>query len=378
MTFKGAELNYPVHEKEMLAIIRALDKWRSDLIGIPVLIYTDHKTLENFDTQKDLSRRQARWMEFTSQYDCKIVYIKGDENTVADALSRMTFDVDSLAMIPYLPEAEPVAVVLSGDDDALADPAMNPLSSSMVASTLSITADAELVSSIQQNYVNNPWCKRLLDAEFFPQGIHESGGLLYTGNRLIVPWVANIRELLFHLAHDVLGHFGFGKTYGSLRDSFYWPNIRQDLEQAYIPACADCQQNKGSTQKPMGPLHPLPVPDQRGDSVAIDFIRPLPEDEGFNCIVTFTDRLNSDIRVVPMRTNISAEDLAIIFFNEWYCENGLPLEIVSDRDKLFVSKFWQALHKLTGVKLKMSTAYHPVRGTLYEALRSHMNIHKYV
>jgi hypothetical protein len=42
-----------------------------------VLIYTDHKTLENFDTQRDLSRHQARWMEFLSQYDFKIMYIKG-------------------------------------------------------------------------------------------------------------------------------------------------------------------------------------------------------------------------------------------------------------------------------------------------------------
>lgn len=57
MTFKGAELNYPVHEKEMLAIIRALKRWKVDLLGSPFLIYTDHKTLENFDQQKDLSRR---------------------------------------------------------------------------------------------------------------------------------------------------------------------------------------------------------------------------------------------------------------------------------------------------------------------------------
>ena len=56
--------------------------------------------------------------------------------------------------------------------------------------------------------------------------------------------------------------------------------------------------------------------------------------------------------------DISAEDLAAIFFNEWYCENGLPLDIVSDHNKLFLSKFWQSLHGLTGVKLKMSTAYH--------------------
>ena len=60
-----------------------------------------------------------------------------------------------------------------------------------------------------------------------------------------------------------------------------------------------------------------------------------------------------------MTINISAEKLADLFFDKWYCENGLPLEIISDRDKLFLSKFWTHLHKLTGVKIKMSTAYHP-------------------
>jgi hypothetical protein len=72
-----------------------------------------------------------------------------------------------------------------------------------------------------------------------------------------------------------------------------------------------------------------------------------------------TDRLNADIQIVPTRTDITATDLAAIFFDRWYCENGLPLEIISDRDKLFMSKFWTALHKLTGVKLKMSSLYHP-------------------
>ena len=52
-------------------------------------------------------------------------------------------------------------------------------------------------------------------------------------------------------------------------------------------------------------------------------------------------------------------DLTSIFFDQWYCENGLPLEIISDCDKLFMSKFWTVLHKLTGVKLKMLSAYHP-------------------
>jgi len=57
--------------------------------------------------------------------------------------------------------------------------------------------------------------------------------------------------------------------------------------------------------------------------------------------------------------DISAEGLAAVFFEHWYCENGLPLDIIFDRDKLFISKFGKALHHLTGVKLKMSMAYHP-------------------
>jgi hypothetical protein len=102
MTFKGPELNYPVHEKELLAIIRSLKKWRSDLIGFPFTIYTDHKTLENFMQQKDLSRRQARWMEYMSQYDGTIIYLKGEENTVADALS----------CLPTLDDTQPTSRLL--------------------------------------------------------------------------------------------------------------------------------------------------------------------------------------------------------------------------------------------------------------------------
>jgi len=52
---KDTELNYPVHEKGLLAIICALCKWRTNLLRSPFIIYTDHKTLLNFNTQKDLS-----------------------------------------------------------------------------------------------------------------------------------------------------------------------------------------------------------------------------------------------------------------------------------------------------------------------------------
>lgn len=76
------------------------------------------------------------------------------------------------------------------------------------------------------------------------------------GNHLIIPHTGDLQETLFRLAHDVLGHFGFDKTYVLLHESYYLLNMRHDLENVYVPGCAECQRNKSSTMKPTGPLHP--------------------------------------------------------------------------------------------------------------------------
>jgi hypothetical protein len=84
-----AEKNYPVHEKELLAIVKALKKWRSHLLGAHFEVFTDHRTLEYFQSQKEMSRRQMRWSMYMADFDYNITYIRGEDNTAADALSRM-------------------------------------------------------------------------------------------------------------------------------------------------------------------------------------------------------------------------------------------------------------------------------------------------
>jgi hypothetical protein len=305
---RDAQLNYPTHEKELLAILRALRKWKSDLLGSPFLVYTDHKTLLNFHTQKDLSRRQARWMEELAIYDCKFVYVKGENNTVADALSRYptTIVVSSPA------EAEDTAIhpfetteykkhsILSHrnpSDSPLATIAALVDTPIQVASPShsSISIDKKLLENIRDSYKTDPWCIKLTSVATSVPGLQSRNNLWFIGERLVVPAGKGIREQIFRLAHDTQGHFGFFKTYEHIRNSFFWPGMRRDLEYGYIPSCTECIRNKGRTSKSGGPLHPLPVPDERCDSISMDFVGPLPVDNGYDCILTITDRLNSDV-----------------------------------------------------------------------------------
>ena len=142
MQLNSAEWNYPIHKKELLAIIRALKKWRSDLLGSEFIVYTDHRTLENFDTQCDLSKRQLRWQEFMSQYEMNITYIRGEDNCVADALSRlppgMFPDENPTIRAPHEHWKAPVCGVLS------------------------IATDISVLVSIKEGYDSDPFCQCLV------------------------------------------------------------------------------------------------------------------------------------------------------------------------------------------------------------------------
>ena len=109
-----------MHEQELLSIIHTLKKWHVDLLGIPINIYTNHHTLENFNTQQDLSRCQCCWQEFLAQYNYTISHIKGDNNTITDTLSRLPYADTVDNALPTAPNDILLAAVLSiSSDDAI-------------------------------------------------------------------------------------------------------------------------------------------------------------------------------------------------------------------------------------------------------------------
>ena len=239
-TMKDAELNYPVHEKELLAIMRALRKWRTDLLGSPFYVYTDHKTLLNFNTQKDLSRRQARWMEELASFDCKFVYIKGEHNTVADALSRYPFQNTTSSHEAELHAQQPFTSTSSIEQALLNIPssttraitaaliATQPPAQPTQTATSSLQINKEIIKNLKQAYDADPWCTQLKSAAKGMKALTLRDGLWFLNDRLIIPADSGLREQIFRLAHDSLGHFGFYKTYKSIQaaqKSYFWPGM---------------------------------------------------------------------------------------------------------------------------------------------------------
>jgi hypothetical protein len=170
MQLKDVQKNYPVHEKEMLAIVRTLKKWRSDLLGTEILVYTDHRTLENFDMQKDLSHHQARWMEHLSQFDMTIMYIRGEDNTVADALSQLPNNI---------PDSD------SCSDVEVSDPPIHWdswLKQGTVNAVLTISADKSFLRDISTGYEHDDFCKKLSTVDASIPGIKFINNLWYIGD----------------------------------------------------------------------------------------------------------------------------------------------------------------------------------------------------
>ncbi|KAJ8482180.1 hypothetical protein ONZ51_g5512 [Trametes cubensis] len=152
---RGAELNYPVHEKELLAIVRALRKWRVDLLGVPFTVFTDHRTLENFHKQKELSRRQARWQEFLSQYDYKIEYLPGEQNVAADALSRVCLNDDLVGpTVDVIPAPSAALLLLRHACAALTSSPSGPDPSSQ-PTALRVSSDPLWLDSIRSGYTDD-------------------------------------------------------------------------------------------------------------------------------------------------------------------------------------------------------------------------------
>ena len=315
------ERRYTVQEKEMTAIVHCLRVWRHYLLGAPFVVMTDNVATSYFQTQKKLSPKQARWQDFLAEFDYVMEYKPGKANVVADALSRkVTLASISQVTSPLLGRIK------------------EGLSQEQLAKTI--------ISMVHEGKTRRFW----LD-----------DGLLYTkGNRIYVPRWNNLRRELIKECHDSLwaGHPGIRRTLALLKATYYWPQMRDDVE-GYVRTCLVCQQDKVEQQQPGGLLEPLPTPKRPWESVSMDFIMALPKSEGFGSIMVVVDRFSKYATFIAAPTDCTAEEAAKLFLRNIVKLWGVPESIVSDRDPRFTRRFWTELFKLLGSDLDFSMSFHP-------------------
>lgn len=371
-----AETRYPVHEQELLAIIHALSSWRHYLSGtkFSVVIKTDHKSLQHFKTQPQLSARQTRWLDLLANFDFTIEYIEGKTNVVADGLSRRS---DHQQHVSVLIESIRGQEVKPGSVKSHCD--------SEAAPVTRINGVTTLLADIHDAYTADPvYQGELKKRRLRTDPLNVKGGYLYYGpDRLYIPNDLSLKTRLLQECHDtpLSGHLGKDKTTEQVKRRFYWPGMDEFIRQ-YVTSCDACQRNKPSQQAKMGQLQPLPIPTRPWQQVSMDLITQLPRSRsGNDAIVVFVDKLTKMVHYVATTTTVTAPKLAMIFMREVVRLHGVPESILSDRDPRFTAHFWKAFWTQLGTTLKMSTAYHPqtdgqterANRTLEEMLRSVVN-----
>lgn len=169
-----------------------------------------------------------------------------------------------------------------------------------------------------------------------------------------------MKHRLLHDFHNsrLGGHAGSLRTFMRLSAQFFWKGMRQDVHQ-YVKQCMVCQQVKDETTLPAGLLNPLPIPQQIWEDIAMDFVCGLPPSKGYTVIYVVIDRLSKYGHFMPLKGDFSSTVVAETFIQAVLKLHGIPRSIVCDRDKTFISRFWQHLFSKMGTSIQMSTAYHP-------------------
>ena len=280
-TLNDAQLNYSTTEKELLAVVFALDKFRSYVLGTKVIVYSDHAALKYLLTKKEGKPRLIRWMLLLQEFDIEIRDKKGSENVVVEHLSCLVHDEESLPISETFPDEQLLTIEVS--EPWYVD-LVNYLVIKQVPSTLNKHQRDKLKKDAHDLYL---W--KYCPDQILRRCVHNS-----EFNSI----------LTFYHTYACGGHFGTQMTaLEVLECGFYWPTMFKDARTSCI-TCDRCQRTGNIGLIDQMPQTPIP-------SVeiffiwGIDFMGPFPSSHGFNYILLAVDYVSKWVEAKATRTNDS-------------------------------------------------------------------------
>ena len=315
-TLSEAESRYSVIEKELLAIVFAVKRFRAYLLGVKFTVFSDHNPLQYLASLKDTHGRIARWMMFLQGFSFKVQYRPGKQNGNADALTRC-------------------------------------------AAVAQTNTDPEFQKLLAEEPINE-------HSEYFPMkhDLQVESNVVWINDknrrRKVVP--THKRDEILAEAHQ-LGHFGVKKTYALLRTLYWWPKLYRDVH-AWVKGCQICQhrKNPGTPSKTTAAFTPsFPM-----ELICWDIMGPLPISRcGHKYILVIIDAFSRWATAIPL-AETSAITLSDCLWEAFLTKYGAPRHIHSDQGRNLNAEVVKRLLAFWGVKTSTSVAYFPQGNGLVE------------
>ncbi|GFV32294.1 transposon Tf2-9 polyprotein [Trichonephila clavipes] len=339
-----AERNYSTTEREALAVVWALKKFRGYIEGTEITVASDHQPLKWLLNLKSPTGRLARWALEIQSFNLKVQYIPGKANVVADMLSRpVTQEEESFCEENNITIADmPTRSCKDMREAQLKDDSLKKIIDSF---------ESPLKT---EEYAN--WTER---------GFLMNQGVLYryvpdaasAEAQLVIPTAE--RELIMERHHNdpMAGHYGEEGTFQKIARRYYWTGMRK-----YISDCIkkrpECARFKATNQKPAGLLR-TPVYSQKFEVIAIDLFGPLPQtDTGKQWIFIVEDCATKWVELFAL-SQASARQCATTLIEEVFMRHGIPRRIISDNGTQFVSAVLQQICFTLNISQNFIPVYSP-------------------
>ena len=332
-----AEINYPVHEKELLAIKYAVATWRVYIDNNQqTIVYTDHESLKYLATMRKPTKRLARWIEEFGEYDLDLRYRKGALQVVPDALSRRP---DLMGEGPRN-LAAPVLLIRDMDEDEWATHMRDFLVEGVVppeivrediyAHQASFAIANETLQHVDDQGIRSPYTPIAFRADFLER------------------------------MHNDYGHLAFPGILGVVQGRGWWHSLVTDIK-SFVQHCTNCQvaQRSRPGQETELPQTLTSSNLQIFDRWAIDLIGRLPETPYKNVWIVTAIEYLTGWPVAKALPNARAETIATFIHEEIAMVYGPPKELLSDNGTNLVGKVLKSYMEVLKVKHRVTTPYHP-------------------
>ncbi|XP_074314770.1 uncharacterized protein LOC141650284 [Silene latifolia] len=341
ITLDDAQINYSTTEKELLAVVFAMEKFRTYLVGAKVIVFTDHVALRHLLIKKESNPRLIRWILLIQEFDMEIRDKKGVENVVADHLSRLiNLNVDNgLPINDYLPDDHLLSLSL-GEAPWYAD-IVNYLVSGIIPRDYDFHKK-KFFHDVKHYYWDDPCLYKSC-----------ADGMI----RRCVPREEDT-SIMSH-CHDLPcgGHASSKKTAAKvLQCGFFWPSLFRDVA-FYVKGCDKCQRSGNITRKHEMPMNFM-LEVELFDVWGIDYQGPFPSSFGNEYILVAVDYVSKWVEAIPTKT-CDAKEVIKLLQKIIFPRFGVPRVLISDRGTHFGERALEALLKKYGVQQRKSLAYHP-------------------